>query len=165
MGSYGRKIAVEYGETLPEFANLKEAKPALMKLKKKYVEKLNAAVQSSTGVALDYSPDSLVRLEAWYFEQVSKKRKKPSPQELAEWCAFYFGEVVVKTIPDTKWVVESYAFSPGHYTIGVSQGKYFTVTLGSFYDTFHDEKNTTRDCMWRKYHKTFLRNPRVFIMF
>lgn len=169
MSAAGRKAALEHGDKLPQFGGPNEAAAALIAEKDVAVAGLLADCQSSPDVALDFSPDSLLRLEQWYFDRTSQRRffgmvRVADPEVLARWCALYFGEVVVRSLEGAEWVVEEFPFVPGRYTIGVRHGN-CTMTLTSFHDKLHHQKNKKRDSVWRTFQYYFARNPKVTITF
>jgi hypothetical protein len=169
MSAAGRKAALAHGAKLPGFDSPNEAAAALTAEKDAAVASLLSDCESSPDVALDFSPDSLLRLERWYFERISQRRifgmvRAAEPQVLAKWCALYFGEVVVRNLPGAAWVVEEFPFVPGRYTIGVRHGM-CTMTLTSFHEKLHHPKNKKRDSVWRTYQHYFARNPDVTITF
>src|SRR5262249_18707009 len=124
MSAAGRKAALAHGDKLPEFGGRGEAAAVLITEKDAGVASLLSDCESSPDVALDFSPDSLLRLEQWYFERTSQRRffglvRAVDPEGLARQCAYYFGEVVVRNLEGAKWVVEEFPFVPGKFTIGV----------------------------------------------
>src|SRR5262249_50666800 len=155
MSAAGRKAALAHGDKLPKFGSLDEATAALTAEKDAAVASVLSDCESSPDVALDFSPDSLLRLEQWYFERISQRRffgmvRAVDPERLARWCAFYFGEVVVRNLKGAVWVVEEYPFVPGRYTIGVRHGM-CTMTLTSFHQKLHHPENKKRDSIWRTF--------------
>ena len=169
MSAAGRKGALARGDKLPEFSSRDEAVVALAAEKDAAVASLLSDRQLSPDIALDFSSDSLLRLERWYFERVSLRRffgmvRAADPEVLARWCAFYFGEVVVRNLDGAAWVVEEFPFVPERYTIGVRHGM-LTMNLASFYEKLHHPKNKKHDSLWRTYEHYFARNPNVTITF
>jgi hypothetical protein len=169
MSDAGRKAALAHGDKPPEFGSPDEAAAALATEKDSAVASLLSDCESSPDVALDFSPDSLLRLEQWYFDRISQRRffgivRAADQEVLARWCASYFGEVVVRSLEGAAWVVEECPFVPGRYTIGVRHGM-FTMTLTSFHEKLHHPKNKKRDSIWRTYQHYFARNPKVTITF
>ena len=169
MSAAGRKAALAHGAKLPGFDNRDEAAAALSAEKDAAVAGLVSDCASAPDVALDFSPDSLLGLERWYFERIAQRRffgmiRTADPEVLAKWCAFYFGEVVVRNLAGATWVVEEFPFVPGRYTIGVHHDL-CTMILTSFHEKLHHPKNKKHDSLWRTYQCYFVRNPKVTITF
>lgn len=169
MGTEGLKAAALHALTLPAFGSLTEAQVALTAKKSLAIAQLLSAAASSHATNLDFSAESLLRLEQWYFERIDRRRvfgllRRAEPEELAESCAFYFGEVVVRTISGVQWVVEEFAFAPGRYEIGIRKGLGAWM-LSSFHSTLHHKLNRTHDSMWRTYHHYFVPGSGIQITF
>jgi hypothetical protein len=169
MSVAGRKAALAHGAKLPGFESLDEAAAALTAEKDAAVASLVSDCKSSPDVALDFSTDSLLHLERWYFERIAQRRffgmvRAADPEVLARCCAFYFGEVVVRNLAGATWVVEEFPFVPGRFTIGVRH-ELFTMTLTSFHEKLHHPKNKKHDSMWTTYQHYFARNPKVTIRY
>jgi hypothetical protein len=116
MSRQGLLAAQKHGVELPSFASLEAATAALLGEK----DSMLRALLSSLGedLSLDFSPDSLKRLEGWYFE-------RGSPESIATISAphaigFYWGEVLCRSA-GFQWVVEPFPFTPGTIEIGVSR--------------------------------------------
>jgi hypothetical protein len=169
MSAAGRKAAQAYGKKLPAFRNVEEATSSLIEEKNQLLAKLGAQGALVPELILDFSVDSLLRFERWYFEQVSRSSSvRPASaadvHSLAECAALYFGEVVVRSLPGSVWVVEEFVFEPGRFEIGVRNGN-CTMMLESFYAKLHHRENYNRDSMWRTYQHYFACNPDVQIRF
>jgi hypothetical protein len=158
MSRQGMKAAMEHGLGLPEFPSLREAERSLLALREKKIQELISRSQEDPTVKLDFSVESLLRLERWYFSSSHPKN------EIAQGCAFYFGEVVVRNKPGAKWVVQEFVFTKGRYEIGVQDG-HCTMNLFSFRSKLEHPDNTKRDSLWRTYQHYFARNPNVTIQF
>lgn len=78
---------------------------------------------------LDYSLDSLKRLERWYFDELAEMRGR-SLDALAKSIGFYFAEVLCRS-GGFQWLVSEFVFKPGTYEIGVIKGRVqIMVTAG-----------------------------------
>jgi hypothetical protein len=111
MSSEGREAAAAHAQTLPQFRSLAEAQAALIAKKNSRIASLLSEAAASPKLVLDFSVESLLRLEQWHFDRI--RQHAADPKQLAESCAFYFGEVVVRTIPGAHWVVEEFVLSGG----------------------------------------------------
>jgi hypothetical protein len=166
----GLKTALAYGEGLPFFRSLDEAKTALISEKDRLVaELLSHAASAQDDPALDFSVESLLRLEKWYLKRFASSGfigflRKRQRRKFARCCAKYFGEVVIRSRNGASWVVEELPFRQRTYTIGVRE-KLMTMALHSFEKKLHHPDNLNRDSMWRTYQHYFARNPKVTIRF
>jgi hypothetical protein len=68
--------------------------------------------------------------------------------------ATYFGEVVIRNVPGSAWIVEEFAFAKGKYEFGVQKGL-GTVMLGGFQDLFKWPHNKKRESIFRMYKQLF----------
>jgi hypothetical protein len=157
MSRAGFNAAMEHGKQLPTFSTQAEAEEFFFKLRDKIVSDL--IKWSEKKIVLDFSVDSLLRLEEWYFKEGNIEN-----EVLAIGCAFYFGEVVVKNRPQAKWVVKEFAFKSGRYEIGVEQ-ELLTMMLFSFRSKLENPRNKKHDSLWRTYQCYFEENPKVTITF
>lgn len=169
MSRAGREVAYRYGENLPAYPDLATATAALLKEKDRLVNLIVKRAGRTSPDLVDFSVESLLRVEKWYFEQQSSggifKFLHPFPAEtMARAIAFYFGEVVVRNLEGAEWVIDEFAFTSGKYTIGVRRGL-ITMALTSFSRKLHHELNKKRNSVWRTYQCNFALNPKVRINF
>ena len=147
------KAAVEHGERLPSFSDQRSAELALFSRRDELIRQLTAVAGGSTTFSADFSPESLKSLEKWYFELWDTQSFSAVGVERAEFekcMAMYFGEVMVRNVPEFKWVVDEYAFQPGKYEMGV-QKPLSTIMLGRFTDLYSRRNNKRRQSVWREY--------------
>jgi hypothetical protein len=169
MSKTGIKAAVTRGVALPSFADQPEAENVLFALRDKAIQYILSRAKQNPSVDLDFSVESLLRLETWYFKVISTGRifsffNRRSRYTLPQACAFYFGEVVVRNRAKAKWVVEEFPFVKGRYEIGVNEGL-STMMLSSFHTKLHHPENKKHNSLWRTYQHYFERNPKVTITF
>jgi hypothetical protein len=166
MSSEGLKAAAAHAQQLPVYTSLGEAQTDLLNKNAARIADLLSDARSSQA-GLDFSVDSLLRLERWYFERAGSQAQPPAdPQQLAEGCAFYFGEVVTRTVPGATWIVSEFPFERGRFEIGVRQAERgVTMMLSSFHRKLNHPLNKKRDALWRTYHHYFVRNSGISIRF
>lgn len=117
MSREGMKAAVHYGSELPEFSSHAEAEAALCALRNSTLSALISDLGQA--ISLDFSGESLKRLEAWFIENGSPETIRTG-YSLPHAIGFYFGEVLCKT-SNFSWVVEELPFQRGRYEIGVKR--------------------------------------------
>jgi hypothetical protein len=108
-------------------------------------------------LSLDFSPDSLKKIESWYFNLYEKsgfKNLGTDRNSFEEYIATYFGEVVVRNVPGSAWIVQEFAFVKGKYEFGVQRGLGI-VMLGGFQDLFKWPNNKKRESIFRMYRQFF----------
>lgn len=99
MSRYGMKIAVEYDDRLLSFPNQVEAEITLLGLKDDCLSHIDSLSNQNTIFKPDFTPDSLKKLEKWFFElfeNVSFRNIGTNQSEFETCMAMYFGEVAVK---------------------------------------------------------------------
>ena len=103
------------------------------------------ALKSERFVA-DGSPETLKRMEAWYyqlFESHGFEKLGISREEFECCMASYFCHVAVTNCNEAVWTVAEYAFEKGKYEIGVTRGL-VNVLRSSFKDHYKRHSNTRR---------------------
>lgn len=150
--------AWEKGENYPSFSSQAEAESILLDIRDMHLRLLAKAADRSSVFQVDYSPESLIRLESWYFELV----KSGGFQEIGidrvtfELCMdTYEGEVAVRGA-GAKWVVQEYAFRRGRYEIGVRL-RNVTSMRGRFAhrDKYTQERKRPGRYLYRHYQLFF----------
>ncbi len=116
MSAQGLNVAAKFGESLPSFLTAAEAEKALLAKRDQALKRL--FVIAPAKLNLDFSLESLKRLEIWYFED--GKMLPSSEYSLPHGIGFYFGEVLCRH-GDFKWIVDEFIFKKGTYEIGVSR--------------------------------------------
>ena len=168
MPSNNLKTATVFGNDLPAFPNLESAKCTLLSKRDNSLTRFSKYLADQNGPSPDYSLQSLLELEKWYFSHTPKAKLfgliKPEPSNFTSDIAFYWGQVVAQNIPDSEWVVEPFPFLDGRYEIGIRKGL-CTIMLNSFYKTLHNPKNKKHDSLWRTYHHYFVPGSKITISF
>ena len=119
MPHQGMIVAHQFGEDLPAFASVAEARQSLFAARDTGLVDLTAAPALQS--ALDYSPNSLNVLEQWFFIS-GQPITLPTGYSTAHAIGFYLGEVFCRH-GGFMWVVEEFVFSPGRYEIGVGRSQ------------------------------------------
>lgn len=118
MTRQGFIAALDYSKQLPEFENLDVAREALTKGKDEILSQLLAELCPTLN--LDFSPESLKRLERWYFE-ASCPENGIAGYSVPHAIGFYFGEVLCQA-GDFQWLVDENELQSGRFEIGVRRG-------------------------------------------
>ncbi len=156
MSRQGRAAAIQYGEKLPAFAAITEARHYYYAYRDKHLAFLSEIASKQQTFYSDYNPQSLKQLEQWYFHlyETDSFRAMGTDRETFEICmAMYFGETVVRN-QHAQWVVESYFLAPDKYDLGISKGS-VTIKLARFTDHFLEPNNKKQESLFRRYHKYF----------
>ena len=114
MSKYSLNIAIKYGETLREFSNKSEAENYFISYKDNLLNRLKAISIQTSAFFLDYTIESLKKVEKWYFDLYEKQsfgQVGLTQEEFESMMSVYWGEVVIKNNEDAKWVVMEYPFS------------------------------------------------------
>jgi hypothetical protein len=124
MSKQGVAVAESLGKRLPSFAGSAEAETSLYAKRDRAFTELSDV--SALEGQLDYSPESLDRLEQWFFSNGQPERLQTG-FNVADAIGFYVGEVYCRNA-GFSWVVREFVFMRGRYEIGVSRGS-LTVML------------------------------------
>ncbi|MEO8201672.1 MAG: hypothetical protein ABI679_14180 [Gemmatimonadota bacterium] len=146
--------ALSYEKHLPEFGTLDEARTQLFVRRDQLLERLSR-VDATAAIGLDTTPESLKRLEAWYFTLLPDNHFAEAGLDrdtLEAAIPQYLGAVVVHNLPAFSWLVAEYAFAPGRYEIGITRGLY-TVMLTAPADLSARASNQRHQSLWREYKK------------
>lgn len=109
--------AKQYAEDLPAFDSLEDAREHLMSAQR---ETLGAFLrEQGAKLELDFSLESLRRLEKWFLEAGSPEAGECG-YSVPHAIGFYFGEILCRT-SGFSWVVEEFPFQRGRYGIGVKR--------------------------------------------
>jgi hypothetical protein len=149
MSRQGLIAAQHHAAVLPAFRSLAEAKFALLHRK----DSILAAFVSACGVdlELDFSPESLKHLEAWYFRIGSPETV--AGISLPSAIGFYFGEVLVRNTP-FEWVIESFVFEPSKFEIGVARPGYSIMLTAGMLPSKRGNKR--KQSLWREWRRIAL---------
>jgi len=149
MSRAGRLAAEAYGQALPQFASVEEATRVLMAKKAETLEYL----QRQYCGTLDFSPESLKTIEAWYFTHFASGEDKSGELErvaIEEALAVYFGEVVVRTNSRFEWAVKPYVYTPGRYELTVSTS-FIQLGVTRVTDLYARRNNARRQSIYRDF--------------
>lgn len=124
MSRLGLIVAGQYSVDLPRFCGIAEAKESLFASRDLALQQMLS--DSDLPVQLDFSPQSLMALEHWYFSS-GQPNALSSGFSVPHLIGFYFGEIFVRCA-NFNWVVEEFTFSKGHYEIGI-QRSLITIML------------------------------------
>lgn len=117
MSQQGLIAAYHHSEDLPQFASRDEATKILFSLRD---ATLGALVDElGTELELDYSFDSLKRLEKWFFLTGAPTEGKVG-FSFALAIGFYIGELLCRNC-GFRWAVDEFIFRPGFFEIGVER--------------------------------------------
>lgn len=151
------QLALEYGKQLLSFSCQEEAEKTLLSLKDACLKRIDVLASNQGTFMLDFTPDSLKKMEAWFFElfQGNKFRDIGTSQQEFETCmAMYFGEVAVKN-NKAKWEVEKYFLGNDKYTLGIRKNRLFAMTLQKFSNLPLLKNNKRRNSIFRKFTQYF----------
>jgi hypothetical protein len=155
MSREGVKAAVEHGRRLPAFPDLHSAELALYQRRDELIRKLNEAAGGSTVFDPDLSPESLKSLEEWYFSLWDSESFDATGMDREEFecsMAMYFGELLVRNVPEFEWTVAEYAWQAGKYEIGVRK-PLVSVMFRGFSDLHARPNNKRQQSIWREYQQ------------
>lgn len=162
MSLQGIKVAKEYGNGLPSFEDLEEARQALYKLRDERLAELEEL--SKTGQTMfhfNLTPDSLKGLEKWYFSlhEADGFGTLSIDRAAFEACmgAYYLG-VAIKNAPGTEWLVAEYFLAKGKYELGVKRGL-MRMMVSGFTNNHQLPNNKRKEKLFRDYQKYFVNSP------
>lgn len=158
MSKYSLNIAIKYGETLREFSNKSEAENYFISYKDNLLNRLKAISIQTSAFFLDYTIESLKKLEKWYFDLYEKQsfgQVGLTQEEFESLMSVYWGEVVIKNNEDAKWVVMEYPFSQKKYEFLVNKGLCSVSVVNKFHDLYNRQSNKRRTLLFREYNRYF----------
>jgi len=157
MSKRGVKAAEQHGDALPSFASHEDAVNYYFAFRDKHLSFLKSISMARSQFEMNHTPESLKRLEAWYFElyETDSFEGVRTDRATFERCmAMYFCEVVVRNFPDAEWVVKAFVFSPGKFELGVTRGL-CAYMVCRFTDHYREPNNKRRQSIYRKYKHYF----------
>ena len=155
MSRFGLKIAKLFGRDLPAFKSRSEAEEELYKFRDARLQKIEKVSQMSEEFLADHSAESLKTMEKLYFDLFESNdfsRIDSTRQEFEECMAMYYGEVFVRNVSDSDWIVEEYVFEKGKYEIGIRKDD-LTIALRRFTDHYKKPDNKRKQSIWREYKR------------
>jgi hypothetical protein len=149
MSRKAMEAATEYAIQLPSFSSLSHATGALYRERDATI----AAFLLTCGqdLKLDYSPESLKRIEGWYFQADCPERHLGV--SVLHAIAFYLGEVLCRTA-GFEWIVCPYAFDTTKFEIGVTRDNGSIMLSGGWRPPIRDNKR--RQSLWREWKRNAL---------
>ena len=160
MSKYSLNIAIKYGETLREFNDKSEAEDYFISYKDNLLNRLKAISTQTSVFFLDYTIESLKKLEKWYFDLYEKQSFEQvglTQEEFESMMSVYWGEVIIKNNEDAKWVVMEYPFSQKKYEFLVSTELCNVSVVNKFHDLYRMQSNKRRTLLFREYNRYFAR--------
>lgn len=159
MSREGLRVAKEISSRLPAFSSQREARSQLLARRDERLTKFYALSSRATDFRADSTPESLKKMEAWYFSLVDADGFRvigATREEFEDCMATYFCHVVAVTHSDAAWTVEESPFAPGHYQIGIRRG--LCTWAGSLRDHYRAPANKNHTRIFREYQKYFGRD-------
>lgn len=157
MSKQGLEVVARYGDDLPLFASLDDARNFYFAFRDRHLSIwARIAVEQDKFVA-DFSPESLKQVEAWYFDLWENElfdTYKVDRPTFERCMAMYFCEMVVRNFQDATWVVEEFVFSTGKYELGVRR-QLCTYMILRFTDHYKEPNNKRRQSIYRLFNKYF----------
>ena len=157
MNNYGQEVARLFGAALPAFRSLDEARSALFAERDARLVLMNRAASNSGVFRADSTPESLKKMEAWYFllaELDGFRALGMIREEFEGLMATYFCHVAVASRSTAEWHVEEFAFATGKYEIGVKRAP-LKFMRRSFANHFERKANRTRTSIYREFNRYF----------
>lgn len=147
MSQYGLTVAQQFGTSLPEYSSVGEAERNLYRERDDALQEIS--LQLGETLRLDYSAESLKRLERWYFENGCPQNFN-SGGAVAAAMGFYFGETLRRSA-QFAWIVKEFAFAKGHYEIGVSRAPLSVMLTNG--RPLSLVRNKKMQSLWREFGK------------
>lgn len=164
LSKSGLVAAQLYGDKLPSFKNQRKAEKYFMKFINEHLQILDKLSEESKEFIMDYSVESLKKIELWYFklyQTIQFSEIGIDRYDFERCIAVYFGEVAVRNIKGAKWIVTEYAFTSGKFEFGVNLGLMTRMLFSSFSDLYKRPNNKRKQCVYREFNKDFKRNQPV----
>ena len=159
MSKYGLKAAIKYGEKLSEFNDISEAEDYFFSYKDYFLNKFETICSQNSYFSLDYTVESLKKIEKWYFDLYEKNEFNKvgfTQDEFESIMDVYFGEVVVKNNEDAKWLVTEYPFSHKKYEFLVNKKLASMSIINMCHDLYKKQNNKRRNWLFREYNRYFV---------
>ena len=152
MTKQGLKVAIQNSLSLPSFTSQEVAEESLFNLRDEMRE-LIVSLDQQWNIGLDFSPNSLKKLEKWYFELLGSDNFhniELTRKEFEIFMGFYIGFVYIENDPEFSWVVEESPFAEDKYRIGVTKGL-FTRMMGRIQHLEKLKDNKRMQSLFREY--------------
>ena len=141
----------------PRFKNKKEAEKYFLDYKSTYLEYLRTISKNSEMFEMDFTPDSLKRLELWYF--YLKENGKFSEENIDESkllisISIYYGEILRRNTKKWKWVIDEYPFVKNTYDLFVGRLPHMGIMIQLNRKwAFYKIDNKRKQSLWREYKR------------
>ncbi len=156
MSKYGLQVAIKYGEKLPSFSGMEDAKECLFAFRDEHLALLEKITKQQSVFTPDYQPVSLKQLEGWYFKlyETNSFHLLGTNREVFESCmAMYFGEIAVRR-GKAQWIVQEYFLDKRKFQLGINNGL-MKMMLERFTDHYNTPNNKRRQSLFRLYDRFF----------
>lgn len=147
MSRSGLTVAQQFGVFLPEYSSVGEAEINLYRLRDEALQEIT--FQLGESLRLDFSAESLKRLERWYFENGCPQTFN-SGGAVAAAVGFYFGETLCRA-GQFAWMVKEFAFAKSRYEIGVSRALLSVMLTNG--RALSPARNKKMQSLWREFAK------------
>ncbi len=159
MSRQGYKLALQAGNSLHVHKTKEEAEKYYFSYRDKALKSILKLVKKYPEYQLDFSPESLKRMEKLYFDLLEKngystyKLLGLTFKRMEQLLAIYYGEVFVKNT-SFSWVTQPFGFVENKYELAIqSENKGLTITCSSFSNHFKTPDNIRKQYLYREYMK------------
>lgn len=159
MSRLGLIAAKLYGKKLTHFVNQLEAEKYFDEYRTRCLSILEKTSKKTNDFVMNYTPESLKKLESWYFEIYKNNQfqeLKVERDDFERSVAVYFGEVAIKNNENAKWIVSEFPFEKGKYNLGINEGFCTLMIPTMCSDLFKEPNNNMKQSLYRKYKKYFM---------
>jgi hypothetical protein len=159
MSKIGLMFVKLFGKDLSNFKSQKKAEQYFKKYIDRYTKILEKLSKYTNEFTMDFSPESLKKIELWYFNlyESNKFSEIGTDRSIFEKCiAVYFGNVVIKNVDNAHWDVSEYPFIEGKYEFGVTKDIVSIMLTKKFNDLYKIPSNKKKQSIFRMYKKYFI---------
>ena len=145
------KVAQAYGAMLPTYESAEEATEALFRYRDSALEYLAAHYPG----VLDYSPESLKTLEAWYFSHFEHGQERSgdlSRARIEESLGTYFAAALIRADSRYSWAVEPFPFTPDTYVLAAAR-PLMQVNVTRRTNLYAHSRNVRRQSLYREFKR------------
>ncbi|MFY4775236.1 hypothetical protein [Metabacillus sp. RGM 3146] len=146
-------VGEEYGRNLPQFPNEFSAIAFYYDYRNEQLDML-IEIASHYEVKLNFAPDSLINLESLYFHLFRTNglfEFQLTLDEFESCMSIYFGEVVVRSLQNTDWVVSKYPYDEEKYVMGLRRGRFTDYFSNLFDHHYLDSKDELEMSIYQRY--------------
>ncbi len=159
MSRQGHKLAIQIGLPLPVHKTKEEAERHYFSFRDKALKEIEKLAIKYPVYDLDFSPESLKRIELLYFDLLEQKVYSKhiffglTITRMEQMLAVYYGQVYVQNTAFI-WVAKEFGYIEDRYYLAVqSQNKGLTLECSSFSDHFNMNDNKRKQYIYREYKK------------